>query len=207
MDKQLTLLGIFPTPILKSTFNRPFTDEEILYFENVKLRPNNGNWISVDDDILNNPLLVDLSLCVQQLIDNYLEAILNPANDSVQLYLTQSWINVSYPGQEHHGHVHPNSIVSGIVYLCADGKIDQVSFEKPATNQIRVKPENFNEYNAETWSLKVGTSDIVLFPSTLKHSVNRVQESQYRDKRVSLSFNTFIKGDFGNAVDRTGLKL
>ena len=48
----------------------------------------------------------------------------------------------------------------------------------------------------------VGTNDLVLFPSNLVHMVEKVVGKE----RISLSFNTFLKG-IGENKELTGLHL
>ena len=45
---------------------------------------------------------------------------------------------------------------------------------------------------------------IIIFPSNLKHSVNKIIEDK---TRISLSFNSFVKGRIGNKEDLTEVKL
>ena len=48
--------------------------------------------------------------------------------------------------------------------------------------------------NAESVSFEVNKGDVLLFPSTLSHSVD---ENFSNDTRYSLAFNAFVKGQFG----------
>ena len=69
-----------------------------------------------------------------------------------------------------------------------------------------IKPEikEYNLYNSETWWFPVKTLDVVLFPSSLTH---RVEVKQGTNTRISLAFNTFIKGTVGNNKKLTELRL
>jgi len=58
-------------------------------------------------------------------------------------------------------------------------------------------------YNSESWWFEVGTGDLLLFPSSLTHMVETVQE----DERISLSFNTFPVGYVGDESSLTALHL
>ena len=50
----------------------------------------------------------------------------------------------------------------------------------------------------------VGTCDLVLFPSSLAHMV---EQTESQDTRISLSFNTFLKGLIGDEPTLTALHL
>lgn len=45
---------------------------------------------------------------------------------------------------------------------------------------------------------------IIIFPSNLKHSVDKVKEDK---TRISLSFNSFVKGSLGDKENLTEVKL
>jgi predicted 2-oxoglutarate/Fe(II)-dependent dioxygenase YbiX len=57
-------------------------------------------------------------------------------------------------------------------------------------------------YNSDTWWLGVKTYDIVLFPSNLTHSVDSVTSDE---TRISLAFNSFIKGVLGDKAELSEL--
>ena len=69
-----------------------------------------------------------------------------------------------------------------------------------------IKPEikNFNFFNSESWWLPVKTGQIMLFPSSLSHSVSIKKGT---NTRVSLAFNVFIKGGVGSLNNLTRLVL
>mgnify|MGYP003150075757 CR=1 FL=1 len=52
-----------------------------------------------------------------------------------------------------------------------------------------------NAFNSAFWWFAVKTGQIMLFPSSLNHSV---EAKQGNNTRVSLSFNVFIKGNIGS---------
>jgi hypothetical protein len=47
---------------------------------------------------------------------------------------------------------------------------------------------------AECLSFKVKKNTLIIFPSTLIHHVNNTKS---KNTRISLAFNTFVKGNFG----------
>ena len=63
---------------------------------------------------------------------------------------------------------------------------------------------NFNEDNSGSWYMPVVPGLLMMFPSRLEHSVITKKES---NNRISLAFNTFIKGDLGDQIGLTRLVL
>ena len=59
-------------------------------------------------------------------------------------------------------------------------------------------------YNSTSWKFNVETNDLVLFPSSLEHSVEKKKGSNLR---ISLAFNVFIKGNIGKEDDLNDLSL
>ncbi len=137
-------------------------------------------------------------------VDDYFQKIITP-KDNVSPYITQSWVNWTQSGEEHHKHAHSNSIFSGVFYIDADEEYDSIVFFKRHTYEsLTIEPNEFHLFNSESWNFKVKTGDIILFPSTLGHKV----ESKVGDNiRTSLSFNTFVKGTIGVDKNLTELKL
>ena len=81
-----------------------------------------GNFGSVNTDLLNHKELSKIRLFIEECLKDYLTLTINPI-DGNEFYITQSWANVTAPKQHHHGHVHQNSIVSGVLYISAEDGI------------------------------------------------------------------------------------
>ena len=205
----MKVAGIFPIPIGMSNINRPFTDIETNFFAKIlgNLKPNQGNETSVDTYILEHPEMADIKAFVLNGIKEYLNET-NPLPDDLDIYITQSWINVTKNGGWHHGHVHSNSIVSGTIYINANETHDCVWFNN-YNNYIKLynitfEPKRHTMFNQPHAEIKVNTGDLLLFPSPIHH---QVPESANTDLRISLSFNTFFKGHLGASNYLTELIL
>lgn len=195
--------NLFPTPVSFFDLNRPFTSEEISFVKGLELKENTGNKSSINTKILNTPELSQLNSFVNQCIQEYLHAVYSPAND-IELYVTQSWANVTKTGQYHHKHKHPNSFISGVIYLHAEKNVDRITFFKDNQSQFRLKTDNWNFYNSESWYFPVETGKLVIFPSTLEHMVTTTMS---QEDRISIAFNTFLRGDLGDEEELTRLIL
>lgn len=195
--------NLFPTPIGSFQLDREFTQDEVDFIKGQEKRPNMGNTTSVDNKIFEREELKELACQVQGVIDEYFESIYKPKND-VKLYVTQSWANYTNPGEYHHKHAHPNSFVSGVLYINSDPEKDKIYFYKEGYQQLKLPPSEWNLYNSESWWFEVKPGQIYLFPSSTTHMV---QTTESADTRISIAFNTFLKGYVGEDIELTGLHL
>ena len=195
---------LFPTPVMFNTLGRDFTTLELNYIKthSKKTYQNMGNTTSFNNYILNEPELNDVKNIVQQHIENYISKVYKPRHP-VMPYITQSWVNWTEPGEYHHTHEHPNSFISGVLYINADGIEDKIKFHKPGYQQINLDTDIYDMLNSKSWWFNVKTKDIVLFPSSLTHNVEKVTSGT---TRISLAFNTFLKGTMGDNRLLTELK-
>ncbi len=197
--------GIFPTPVLFAKFHRDWTKEEKKYFDEVakSTTQNTGNLTSANRYVLDDPVKKDIKDHYQFYVNYYMDKVYAPKND-VEVYITQSWMNYTKTGQYHHKHAHPNSWISGCIYINTDREKDRITFYNDKYNRIDLPTENFNPFNSSSWWFSVGTGDIVIFPSYLTHMVEQTTST---DTRVSIAINTFLKGYIGDEHSLTGLHL
>jgi uncharacterized protein (TIGR02466 family) len=118
--------------------------------------------------------------------------------------MTQSWLNFTKPGEFHHKHAHPNSLISGVYYFNADKENDKIYFYDDEYQRIKIQPKDWNYHNSKSWWYPVGTGDLVIFPSELTHMVDVTTS---KETRISLAFNVFAKGVFGQEEHLTALYL
>jgi uncharacterized protein (TIGR02466 family) len=136
-------------------------------------------------------------------LNYYMQHVYAPRNP-VEVYITQSWMNYTKTGQYHHKHAHPNSWISGCIYVNTDREKDRITFYNDKYNRIDLPTENYNAFNSSSWWFSVGTGDVVIFPSYLTHMV---EQTTSNDTRVSIAINTFLKGYIGDEHSLTGLHL
>jgi uncharacterized protein (TIGR02466 family) len=198
----VNLHGIFPTPVARFELGRAFTNAEMEFVASQSTYRNMGNSTSDDRYVLKHDSLKDLRVFVEDSVAEYLKAIYAPKED-VSLRITQSWLNYTKPGEFHHKHAHPNSFVSGVLYMKAAKERDRIYFYRDGYQQIKLTAKDWNLYNSESWWFEAVTGELILFPSSLTHMVETVQE----DERISLSFNTFPVGLAGSEDSLTALYL
>lgn len=199
----MNLNNLFPTPVGFFKLDREFTEDEKSYVLNQDKHANMGNTTSNDRYIFDKPEMGALNTFVNDCVKEYFQSVYAPKFE-VEPYITQSWANYTEPGQYHHKHEHPNSFISGVLYLQAEKESDRIYFYKSGYQQIKVPTENYNLYNSDSWWFEVNTGDVVLFPSHLTHMVETVKGDH---TRISIAFNVFLKGYIGDESSLTALHL
>ena len=196
---------IFPTPIVRTSLGRDFSVVEMAFVDyNRRLsHANIGNTISDDIYVLNKPAFADLKQFVQQSVEYYIQEVEKPMYD-VKPYITHSWLTYTEKGEHHHKHTHPNSYLSGVLYINADIEKDRIYFFKNQHRTLEVTTKEPNFYNSTSWWFPVGTGSLILFPSSLQHMVETTHSSE---TRIALAFNTFFEGQLGNQKDLTILTV
>tara|TARA_R100000388_G_scaffold1543_1_gene2232 strand:- start:602 stop:1201 length:600 start_codon:yes stop_codon:yes gene_type:complete len=193
--------SLFPTAVTFFQYEG-ITEKETKFLVKQKTRSNTGNTTSIDNTILENKEMKKLKQFIEKSVKEYFKNIYQPKNN-VEPYITQSWCNYTKEGQFHHKHAHPNSFISGVFYVQADKTKDKIYFYKEEYKQIKVPAKEYNLFNSESWWFETGTNDLVIFPSSLIHMVEKVVGKE----RISLSFNTFLKGYIGEDLELTGLHI
>ena len=122
-----------------------------------------------------------------------------------KIYITQSWINLTESGQSHNKHVHTNSFLSGVLYLDAIDNVDRITFYKEEYDVLNVAPSKYTTLNCQSETFFVKTGKLLIFPSLLSHEVPKIDTN--RKTRISLSFNTFLKGRLGDETETTSVYI
>tara|TARA_R110000822_G_scaffold79520_2_gene190157 strand:- start:405 stop:1019 length:615 start_codon:yes stop_codon:yes gene_type:complete len=197
---------LFPTPIYFTNLKRSFSLKELKEVEihKKKLSQNTGNYNTLNSYILNEKTFIPLKKELELHIKDYFNRIYSPEDDKITPYITQSWLNYTDKNQYHHIHQHPNSLVSGVLYINADEKYDKIKFHDKQYNCFKITPKDYNMYNSNSWWFPVKKTDLVLFPSSTTHSV---ENKEGDNTRVSLAFNVFVKGILGETKELTELIL
>ena len=204
--KKAVIENLFPTPIYMTNIDRPFTKQELQFVNKQKkhCNKNEGNINTKDNYILNRKEFKNIKKLLDQCCKDYLEKIISPKN-TVELYITQSWLNYTETNQYHHQHAHPNSVVSGVLYFNCDKENDKILFSSSKSyEQINLEVDQYNTWNSKTWWFPLQTGQLLMFPSSTKH---QVKTKKGTNTRISLSFNTFYKGTIGSNSDLTELIL
>ena len=199
------ITNLYPIPVGTYFYEQGISEKELKFLKSLKERPNEGNSTSVQRTLLKNKKLSNLNTWIESCMNEYFDEVYKPKFE-VSPFITQSWCNYTKKNQWHHKHRHPNSFISGVFYVQAEEDKDKIYFFHPKTyHQIKIHPpREWNAWNSESWWYGVKSNFMVLFPSSLEHWVAPVETEE---TRISLSFNTFLKGYIGDDDSLTGLHV
>jgi uncharacterized protein (TIGR02466 family) len=202
MKEKDELLQIFPIPVLICKYENSI-EEEFKFIQNLRYieQKENRNFKSDDTYLLKHKELSKIKDFIYESLNKYTQKILQTKQ---RLVVTQAWTNRNPPNSKHHEHVHPNSILSGVFYFRQSKTLPPIQFSKSVQDGIKLNPEKYNQINSETFLLPMVDGELVLFPSSLRHSVplNKGNEERY-----SMSFNTFSIDELGSRDSLTHLNL
>ena len=203
------LMQLFPTPILISLYPYDFSRElEWIRTREYRNRKSNDNIVSEnitynrqseDTFILDNPEMSKIRSFIQLKLDEFARNILNSPS---KLVITQSWTNCNGKNESHHEHKHPNSMISGVWYPQINEQLPPITFRRLEQRDIALQHDGFNLFNSASYMLPLKKGELILFPSSLSHSV---PPNLSDEERISLSFNTWAKGNLGNEKSLTYL--
>jgi len=186
---------IFAIPMYRNILSKGLTKEQISFIEKNKkdILKNESNAFTKNVAILEDKIFKDLKKELLLMLKEYYEIVLCCTND-IKPYITQSWLNYTEDNQYHHKHEHPNSIISGVVYLDAGKDTEEISFFRSRNSSFEFDSNQYNIYNSLSMGVPVQSGHVVMFPSEVTHMVRTKSRNH---TRVSLAFNTFFKGKVG----------
>ena len=196
------LLQLFPIPLLILPYKQPI-DKELAYLKTISYleQQQNGNYRSDDSYLLRKEELKNIKNFLGEAVDKFTK---NVIQSKQRLVITQCWANRNPKGSKHHEHVHPNSIISGVMYFQINEKLPPIQFSKANQDGVKLDPIKYNHITAETFFLPCKPGELILFPSSLKHSV---PINQGDEDRISISFNTFSIDALGSEQSLTHLDI
>jgi len=190
------IVPLFSYPLVICGQKYEFTDADRTFIDGLEMADNSGNSMSSQDRVLDCTALSAVRKFIDAQILNYKNNLLR-IKDSNEIYITQSWVNKSKPGQFHPRHKHPNSVISGVLFLDEnnEGSLPPIRFHRT----LDMFPLNFsfdelNEFNASAREFDPEQGMLMLFPSLLEHDVDINRSKRVR---TSLSFNTYVRGTVG----------
>ena len=146
------------------------------------------------DDLDKRPQFQNIKNAIQEHVDTFSEDILGIDKNDIEL--TSLWSNAHNSGNKHHFHQHPNSFLSGVVYVkCPPAEeIGDILFNDPRQAKNMIHP-NFKKEscisNRNIW-VRPGLGILILFPSWLEHGTEPYVSTS-KEKRISISFNYNLK--------------
>ena len=166
-------------------------------FDKLTFKKNISNGISEEMHLFDKAEFAEIKSKLELECESYMRNA-HQVIDFEHLRITNSWGNITSPGESHHDHSHPFSVVSGTLYLddnpdnlnlCLDTYSPDIPyFLYKKTSFISLKRLIGEENNLK--------NHMVLFLSNTGHHVGTTESTV---PRRSIAFNTFWKGLIGKA--------
>lgn len=203
MIKNSTLYPLFPTIVYKSSLDRELTPTEITEIYSTEVFEQGlGNEISSSSWILDNPIFSNLKNELMLHVHSYMKELMKI---EIDLYMTNSWINVTGFQKQHSAHNHTNSILSGVYYFKTSDSQPNISFNRLTPPFfLNMKATEYTPANSIEWTVPVEDGEIIIFPSTCFHYV---KPNLTQNERISIAFNTFARGTIGAEFQGADLEL
>ena len=182
---------LFGTPILQTS---AAVHPRILEFVKSQKFTNHGNGYMTAENFLEYSEMQSVKNYITQKVKEYLYGDCGISREIIPELVT-SWVNLHKKGDWGQQHSHYNSVVSGVWYLETT----------PESGEFIIHPDNklfgnlldlprrvYNEFNGDQYAFTPQNGDLLLFPSTMKHSV---KVNNCDNERISLAFNYMIRGE------------
>ncbi len=172
---------------------------------------NNANSITVENYLLDKPQFIDLKTYIINFVHRYTRTVYH---SSQQINLTQSWVNITNDGEEHPKHLHPNSYLSGVMFVKSCETSPPLLIENYLRPQYafmdlydggrldnsEIQMNKYVATNTPIFPVAPIQGNIVLFTSPTPHLVPKNTSGE---ERITLAFNTYPKTPFGSENDVT----
>ena len=135
----------------------------------------------------------DLLKIISPYVDGFIDEVLGI--DPSDLEMTTMWSNTHHSGSMHPPHVHPNSFLSGVIYVKNPVGADpgNIYFENPNPGSKAWFP-NFKKdsmISDEVLWFRPTVGKLLLFPSWLPHGVYQFTTDD-DEPRISIAFNYLL---------------
>ena len=196
--KQASLMSLFPTPLVigevdNDSLCQDLEDKILELREKKEGSFEAGNFVT--DDQLHVP---------GRGFDVFSELVLNETANFLDFlkvkreshYISGMWANVTNPNHRHPVHIHPNSLLSGILYLKTPDKCGGTAFTDPRPGARVFEPsyEQMFEFNSGLFKFPPKRGTMLLWPSWLAHGVERGFCEDENDERIVIAFNVMMLG-------------
>jgi uncharacterized protein (TIGR02466 family) len=122
-------------------------------------------------------------------------------------YITNMWANITHPNHRHHLHIHPNCLLSGILYVSAPKDCGPTVFVDPRPGARIIEPSHTesNPANMSAFVVVAEKGRLLIWPSYLPHAVENGKANVEED-RIVIAFNIMIRGTIDRPTARLELR-
>jgi uncharacterized protein (TIGR02466 family) len=193
--RERTMDLLFPTPVYTVQLDEnecksasEFILQKINSNEAMRQMLEKTGGSTTEDNLQNEPELNSIFNTIEEEVRLYSDLHLGIKPDSLKL--TCSWSNVHASGFRHIMHCHPNSTISGVLYLnvpdCEYKGNLTFADPRPAKKMVEMDYHSQSLISSRMIEYVPATGKLVLFPSWLEHGTELFKGD---GNRVSLSFN------------------
>jgi len=182
----MTIRPLFPTPV--ASFNNFITSKERLHLiKSIKNTPHYSHEALVGEGLStwgksSNFLDRNIKKRIQTAVDEYNKECGNHPST-----VDNIWSNIQNAGSRLAEHTHPLSTVSGALYINVDDSC-KLYFHYPNPYVVHMDRDRPTPYNFEFQWIDVQNSQLIIFPSWLKHG--KYSEVNTMNDRIVVSFNS-----------------
>ena len=201
-----SIVPMFPTPLGSYDFDIAIESEVLDFIKNdLTYESYHSNRSSVEGNLLDFPIMREIKEFCEMCLKEYTDTIYDQSFDTT-FYITQSWANITESNEFHQKHTHPNSIVSGVMYLQTNDN-DKIQFlgDPIIYKTVMLNSKSFNDFNMSFRWFHACTGKLYLFPSSVPHEVPKIESD--RGQRISIAFNTFVKGQLGTNINKSEVHI
>ena len=122
-------------------------------------------------------------------------------------YISNMWANITHPNHRHHLHIHPNCLLSGLLYVATPKECGPTVFEDPRPGARIIEPQytEMNAVNSNRFVVAAEKGRLLMWPSYLLHAVDAGQ-SQSEEDRIVIAFNVMIRTTIETITARLELR-
>jgi uncharacterized protein (TIGR02466 family) len=122
-------------------------------------------------------------------------------------YITNMWANIANPNRRHHMHIHPNCLLSGLVYIRTPKNCGSTMFASPRQLSKNLEPTYLgkNELNSDVFIMPAEKGRMLIWPSHVPHAVEQGAADE-AEERIVVAFNIMIRGLIENSTARLDLR-
>jgi uncharacterized protein (TIGR02466 family) len=122
-------------------------------------------------------------------------------------YISNMWANITSSHHRHHLHIHPNCLLSGILYVKAPKDCGPTVFEDPRPGARMIEPQHteMTAFNSNRFIVAAEKGRLMIWPSYLLHAVD-AGKSKSEEERIVIAFNIMIRATIETITARLELR-
>ncbi len=207
LDKQVEsksrLNLLFSVPVITVAESYNLNDEEKDFLTNHEelLHTTGGTSYTKDCYVLDHKSQYYFKKYVMKHVRDFAYNILK-VNQNIEIYMTNSWVNYNNQYTTHIRHNHANSFISGVFYIDGSNIFKTTFYRQTNLLEWDLNYTERNIFNTDLINVESEKNHMILFPSSIYHEA---PTNMNDETRITLSFNTWIRGEIGD--DRWCTKL